>query len=186
MADAPIGISFIPSADQAANGPQQGNLEGDLSQAFKILSLRLPRILGARAPASSTLLNGPGSAGLPNGGNPYAAVIQALLGTKTGTGTVPAPNVRYNDPPAVGTPVDRGGVYTPPSAPRPSTPRGRDFPTPGGRFGGDTGGTLPGTWPPGGVGGYQPGQYSPGDYTPLAGSPPPIPRDWLMGQRNGY
>lgn len=177
MADAPIGISFIPSADQAANGPQQGNLEGDLSQAFKILSLRLPRILGARAPASSTLLNGGGSAALPNGGNPYAAVIHALLGTKTGT--VPVPNVKYGDPPAVGTPTwDRSDPYTPPGPPRPSTPRGRDFPVP-------SGGPInfPGSVPTG----PGPGTYHPGGYNPLAGSAPPIPRDWLTGgPQNGY
>lgn len=69
----PIGISFLPSDDQAANGPMQGNAEGDLGQALKILSLHLPRVLGSRPIASKRLLTNPG------GFNPAAAVIQAIL-----------------------------------------------------------------------------------------------------------
>ena len=78
MPQNPIGISFLPSADQAVQGPRQGNLEGDLGAALKILSLRLPRVLGARAISSPELLQSPGGGGAP-GFNPMAAVIQALL-----------------------------------------------------------------------------------------------------------
>ncbi len=85
MADAPVGITFMPSAEAAANGPRQAGIEGtggsDLAQAFKILSLHLPRVLGASAIAPKTLLTSPGSAGVaaPSGVNPYSAVFQALL-----------------------------------------------------------------------------------------------------------
>ncbi len=85
MADAPVGITFMPSAEAAANGPRQAGIEGtsgsDLAQAFKILSLHLPRVLGASAIAPKTLLTSPGAAGVaaPSGVNPYSAVFQALL-----------------------------------------------------------------------------------------------------------
>lgn len=87
MADAPIGISFIPTAENQAQGPRQGGLETDLGQAFKILSLRLPRLLGAQAPAPPSLLNGAGAAGLSGqqgGFNPHAAVFEALIRALTG------------------------------------------------------------------------------------------------------
>lgn len=78
MAD-PIGISFLPSTQNQAVGPQQGQMEGDLASAFKILSLRLPRVLGAQSIAPSSLLNGQGSGGMMGGFNPYSAVFDALL-----------------------------------------------------------------------------------------------------------
>lgn len=90
MAEAPIGISFMPSADAAANGPRQASIEGqggsDLAAAFKILSLHLPRVLGAAAIAPKRLLNSQGAAavGGPAGANPYAQVFQALLQSITG------------------------------------------------------------------------------------------------------
>lgn len=77
MAMNQIGVTFMPSQEQAAFGPRQGAAEGDLQQAWKILSLRLPRVLGARAPAPSSLLTSPGSAGMM--GNPNASVMRALV-----------------------------------------------------------------------------------------------------------
>lgn len=76
-----IGITFLPSDEQASLGPRQGNLEGDLGQAFKILSLRLPRVMGARSITPQSNLTAPGSAGVSN---PYAAAFQALLRTMAG------------------------------------------------------------------------------------------------------
>ena len=84
MAD-PIGISFIPTADAAANGPRQASLEGqggsDLAAAFKILSLHLPTVLGAKALAPKRLLTSPGASGvpLPAGMSVSAQVFQSLL-----------------------------------------------------------------------------------------------------------
>lgn len=94
MADQPIGITFMPSAEAAANGPRQAGIEGqggsDLAQAFKILSLHLPRVLGAAAIAPKRLLTSPGAAGIPGqpagGFNPYAAVFESLLQSLTGGG----------------------------------------------------------------------------------------------------
>jgi hypothetical protein len=86
----PIGMTFIPSADNQAMGPRQAGLEGaggsDLAQAFKVLSLHLPQFLGAQALAPKRLLTSPGSTALPSGFNPQAAVIQALLQAMGGGG----------------------------------------------------------------------------------------------------
>lgn len=100
MAEQPIGITFLPSADAAANGPRQAGIEGqggsDLTQAFKILSLHLPRVLGAAAIAPKRLLTSPGAAGLaPAGGggsNPYSAVFESLLRQLTGGGMSGGPS----------------------------------------------------------------------------------------------
>lgn len=123
MATQPIGVTFIPSAEQAAQGPQRGQLEGDLGQAFKILSLRLPRVLGARAVAPTQLLNGPGSAGAPPGTNPYAAVFDALLRSRRNSGgssasapmaNVPAPNWQVLNPPPAPSPFSVSQTPPPP------------------------------------------------------------------------
>ncbi len=82
----PIGVSFLPTADAAAQGPQQAGLEGDLGQAFKILALRLPQVVGPRS--ISPQVTGAGSAGLPSGTDPLAAALQALLHAMS-AGTTP-------------------------------------------------------------------------------------------------
>jgi hypothetical protein len=88
MAD-PIGITFMPSQDNQDQGGRNMGLDGpggaDLSQAIKILSLRLPRVQGAQAIAPASLLNGQG-AGNTGGLNPHAAVFEALLRAILGAG----------------------------------------------------------------------------------------------------
>jgi hypothetical protein len=89
MANSPIGINFMPSEENQQMGPKRGNLEGDLGQAFKILSLRLPRVLGARS-LSPHVAQGPGAAaGMPGGFNPQAAIFEALLKSMAGGGGMP-------------------------------------------------------------------------------------------------
>lgn len=88
-----IGIKFLPSEDQALDGKRQGSLAGVPEQAFKILSLRLPKILGARAIAPQGLLESRGSAGMPN---PLSAIFESLLrvhrgGSMGGGGPMGAP-----------------------------------------------------------------------------------------------
>lgn len=96
MADAPIGISFIPSAQNQPAGPANLSADGgigrgstDLAQAYKILSLRLPTTVAPTAPVQPTLLNSAGSAGvtdLPGGLTPYAALFMAMLKSHLGVG----------------------------------------------------------------------------------------------------
>ena len=95
MANAPIGINFMPTQDAADQGQQRGNMEGDLGEAIKILSLRAPRVLGARAPTPGGNLSGGGSGALAGlagnintggqagGFNPNAALFQALNPAQT-------------------------------------------------------------------------------------------------------
>lgn len=66
-----FGVSFVPGQDPRQRGGPGGG--GDLpagsplQQAIKFLSLRLPRFSGPGVVASPTLINGPGSGGLPPG-----------------------------------------------------------------------------------------------------------------------
>lgn len=141
MADQPIGVSFIPSAQNQAQGPENLRASGgvgpggaDLAQAYKILSLRLPTVVGASAPASPSLLNSPGASGLgslPNGMNPYAAVFQALLKAMSGSemnglpgmdgdpnaasGRIGAPAFRFPQDPGIQAGSSLAGSMTPSS-----------------------------------------------------------------------
>lgn len=90
MAGNDIGVTFIPSEqNQLAQGPRQGASEGDLSgarpsdlgTAFKILNLKLPSVVSAAAPASSTLLKSPGVSALP-GTPPAPAVATGMPGMR--------------------------------------------------------------------------------------------------------
>lgn len=138
MADAPIGINFIPSTQNQADGPQNLRTDGglgsgstDLAQAYKILSLRLPQVVGAQSPTPQSNLTGPGAAGLmlPSGMSSHAALFQAFVNALVGGDpnamagmgapprTTPAPKV------SLGTDAPSGsglpGAMTPPA---PSTP----------------------------------------------------------------
>lgn len=87
----PIGVDFIPSEDNQEYGAQRGYMEGDLAQAFKILSLRLPREVGLQGIAPNRLLQSPGAQGLQGVGggfNPYAALFEAMIKASLGQ---PAP-----------------------------------------------------------------------------------------------
>lgn len=103
MANGPIGISFLPSQENAEQGMQRGAMEGDLGEAFKILSLRMPRVLGARAPTARENLTSPGAGGLSavagqmagasrdgqgGGFNPNAALFEALIAAMMGGGSM--------------------------------------------------------------------------------------------------
>jgi hypothetical protein len=124
MPSNPIGVTFIPSADNQAMGPQRGALEGpsgNLGQAFKILNLHLPRVLGQGAPAPEGLLRSQGSAGVAGGGDPYAAVFAALLKAMAGGagGTLPGGSAgTYGLPnmPRAGAPADPYGTLPKPRA----------------------------------------------------------------------
>ena len=88
----PIGYSFIPTAEAAAEGPRRAGLEGDVGEAFKVLSLRLPQNPSVRGIAPNELLTSLGSAGIQGnnqGFNPIQAVFKALLEAGAGGPTNP-------------------------------------------------------------------------------------------------
>jgi hypothetical protein len=151
MANSQIGISFMPSAENSELGPQRGaaeNPSSDLAQAFKILSLHLPRNLSPHAIASQSLLGGQGSAGVGAPGvNPFSqafeAMIRAMLGQQGG----------YLPP---GGPIGGGGAtpsYTMPGSPMPGTSR-------------PSAPSVP-------VGGAPKPRITPGEGDPLPPAPPP-------------
>jgi hypothetical protein len=81
-----LGQSFAPLGNdpmqQARPGGAPGG-PGGAQQAIKVLNLRMPRVAGAGAPAPQALLEGAGSAGLPQqqGMSPVIqAILQAVLG----------------------------------------------------------------------------------------------------------
>jgi hypothetical protein len=125
----PYGLSFQPGAENP-NQPQRpegpGGLGGSpLASVVRLLSLRLPTVLGAQAPAPGRLLQSPGSQGI----NPQALLwLQRLLGGGPmggpmgggggpmggpmgggGGGPLPAPRVEF--------PVDSGEPTGPPAPP---------------------------------------------------------------------
>jgi hypothetical protein len=138
MADQPIGISFIPTAQNQANGPQAASAQGeigrgpntDLAQAYKILSLRLPTVVGAQAPVKASLLTSPGSSGvLPGGMDPYAALFQALLKSMLSSGPDAGSSLPGSSAPSTSTAPQDGGLPSPGrTVPRITVPQ-QQFPT---------------------------------------------------------
>ncbi len=125
MADT-FGLSFSPTSQDTASKPF--NAQTPTQDAIRLLSLRIPRVVGAGAPISGALLNAPGSAGMPAGmsigstpGTPQLSledILRKLFGQMMGTGTQPpsaAPSVPgvFNGP--LPTPDIKGPAYTPPS-----------------------------------------------------------------------
>lgn len=73
MADE-FGATFAPFPDPSG---RNANIN-PVQQAIQLLSLRIPRVVGAAAPAPAALLNSPGSGGRPD---VHSAVLQSVLRT---------------------------------------------------------------------------------------------------------
>jgi hypothetical protein len=81
-----FGLSFQPGADQG-NGTNQNEPQGPgptpVQSAVKLLSLRLPSVVGAQAISPQALLQSPGSAGLGGGQmtpDAFLALLKKLMG----------------------------------------------------------------------------------------------------------
>lgn len=78
-----LGQRFAPLGDDSdplrRNAAQPGG-GGGIQEAVRMLSLRLPRVLGAHAPVALPLLQSQGGAGLPAPNPAVAALIQQLFG----------------------------------------------------------------------------------------------------------
>ena len=70
MAD-PFGVSFLPGGDAQYKRPQ--GTSAPLQEAIKVLSLRVPRVVGANPLAPLALLTGQGGGGMPSG------IVETLL-----------------------------------------------------------------------------------------------------------
>lgn len=133
-----LGRTFAPLFDPSQRQPQGGPQGQDgAQQAIQTLTTRLPRVVGAGAPAPQALLTSPGSGGLPseNISPVIQAILQAVLGhfspqqqsaASAQGGMMPQsliPNVKYQYPgPGPGTPPPPGGdsgAEPPPPQPAP-------------------------------------------------------------------
>jgi hypothetical protein len=90
----PLGVTFLPSDDNLRRGLRRGNRESDLLEAFKILSLGMPRVPSTRAVAPPSLLNAPGVSAVPGGFNPHSAMFQQMLRTVLGRPGIGPPRIR--------------------------------------------------------------------------------------------
>lgn len=156
MADNGFGVSFLPNGDQRYQRPQDqaGGLgRAPLQEAVKILSMRVPRVVGANPLAPLALLQSPGSAGLQPG--QLEQLMRTLgIGPQMQTGQVPTTGA---EPTVGGAPspfasmssllptagggggpmgglvnVSAGGEAAPPAAPGPGTPPSPSAPPLGG------------------------------------------------------
>jgi hypothetical protein len=115
-----LGLSFLPGA----NGPSRneaGPAGGRLEDIVRILSLRLPKVLGARAIAPEALLTSPGGSALPSGGgtggDPIADMIaQSVLQNMPSAGAVGTANPAGSFAPGIFGGAEGG---PPPSPPKP-------------------------------------------------------------------
>lgn len=127
-----IGQTFMPQGQGVTERPQGPDNQAGVQQAIKILNLRMPRVAGAGAPAPQALLEGMGSAGMPQQASSpiLQAIIQAVLG--------------HFQPQQMGAPSAMGGFQQQGpsqgsmSLPQNVTPRINYHPLPGGTAGPNT------------------------------------------------
>src|SRR5690349_10818030 len=80
------GVTFAPSQENAQQGPLNAQIDG-LPAAIKILALRIPRVVGAKAPVASSLLNAPGAQGI----DPIASAVLATMARAIATHAMTLP-----------------------------------------------------------------------------------------------
>ena len=137
-----LGVSFAPTREQSEMGERRGGLEG-IPQAIRVLSLRLPRFMGARSPSPLVSGQGPGM-------DPYlSAVFQTLaktLGASMQPNAMTAPGLPTGRTPGTNAGPNRGPFnvpglppsvpdtpWTPQPTPKPSTrTHWQDLPAAGG------------------------------------------------------
>ena len=87
-----FGVSFVPgAAGEEENGAGAGSQEDPYQTAVRILSLRLPRILGGSALAPAPLLNAQGGQGSPFGSQPGQVALPPPMAPQMGGGAPMAP-----------------------------------------------------------------------------------------------
>jgi hypothetical protein len=169
------GVSFQPGSGETAPGgtkkPQTG-----VQEAIQVLSLRLPKTVGARAIAPGALLNAQGSGGNPRIDSVVSQVLGRYFptGATDATGGANAPMVPSSAPPGGG----YGGSFTPGQIPG-NTPLSELFPSSGAprapRI--ESGSTMPGPGyelPPG-MAPAPNGPTEPGAAPPVLPLPPSQP-----------
>lgn len=137
-----MGVSFAPTLDNAEESGENAAREG-LPAAIKLLSLRLPRVLGARAPVASQLANAQGMGGMGQAEQQLFQTLTRILGGGNQVGMAAdtqAPGGWKGSGPGIPNPAQPPTVPgIPPSAPGPApTPKINFIPK-----GNEGGGGLP-------------------------------------------
>jgi len=133
-----LGLTFSPTATTDPTKAQR-DPNAPVQEAIRTLSLRIPKVLGARGMAPAPLLNGPGAAGVMNPqGMDLERLLRMLFGQMTGqTPAQSAPGTAPLSPSSAsfGAPqtTNYGGGYTAPTSTpsAPSSPYGGARVTPG-------------------------------------------------------
>lgn len=129
-----LGVSFLPSADNGPRGGEGGPGGGRLEDVLRILSFRLPKVLGARAIAPADLLNSPGGDASPTGGGRQGGDPLADLIARSVLQNIPQAGIgggggAANPAGSFAPPVMPGGGGQPgPQAPPPSNYKPRIIP----------------------------------------------------------
>ena len=129
-----LGITFAPGHNTTGMQQRPGMASQPVQEAIKLLSLRLPRIVGANAPIPQGLLFGAGGEGLPDPtGNPLLDILRrrlgdpgAIPGDPSGLPPLPPPPPRwtpgFDDEVPIGSPEPTRTVPQDPSLPPPLPP----------------------------------------------------------------
>lgn len=109
--DLGLGISFAPTQQQSEMAARQGDIEG-IPEAIRVLSLRMPRWVGARAPVNSALVQP--NAGAGSGGyNPYVSAVLQSIAQQIGGMPTSIPPIESVTGPSMPVPSQTGPVRVP-------------------------------------------------------------------------
>ena len=113
------GVSFQPGSfeqEQQRRQSQNGSAQG-VQEAIKVLSLRLPKVVGAQAVSPQALLSSPGGGGNPQVNSLVENVLSQIFGQQRGKEPgAPAPMV----PPVIGDRAGQSHPYAQPQSPSPA------------------------------------------------------------------
>lgn len=106
-----MGMTFAPGSNEMQQRPMTS--QEPLQEAIKLLSLRLPQIVGANSPVPAPLLQSQGGMGADPTGNPLLDLLRRLLGGGQ------APQEMGMPSPPLGPGRTGGGVPNPEPGPLP-------------------------------------------------------------------
>jgi hypothetical protein len=85
-----LGITFKPSEQQGGMGTKQAAKEGGAQSAIQMLSLRYPKVSGAKSITGDPSLLAGNGAPRVSGFNPNAAILQAMIHAFSSGGVMPS------------------------------------------------------------------------------------------------
>lgn len=123
----PLGLSFSPfntAQPQNVQGAGQPGAAPSAQDAIRVLSLRLPRVVGAGALAPGPLLNAPGGAAFGGSGFNLEQLLQLLFGQRPGQMGIEPGTMRQPMTSPMGS-LFGGAMMPQPGLPMPGPDRGK-------------------------------------------------------------